>query len=345
MGERGFQQCGSGLSRTRRGEEMCSVAVSIVTFNGRRYLSRCLDAVLSQTYSPIQIHLLDNASTDSTIEFVAERYPTVEVIRSKVNIGFAAGHNAVIHRTRSSFVLVLNQDAYLFPTFIEELVTEMENHSDVGIAGGKLYSLRDAEGNGVGQKIIDMTWLDIEKRRRFVCFAQMQPESGNCCGPKLVFAADGAAMFLRRSMLEEIQFEQEFFDEDFITGKEDVDLSWRAQLLGWKCMYVPSAIGWHVRTFSPSDRRTTIDEALKVGSVRNRYLLIMKNDLLPHLFRHLLYIAAYDFTIFGYLLIRERSSLKGYTQALRLVSRVMKKRKATMSKRKVNNDYILQWFT
>ena len=101
--------------------------------------------------------------------------------------------------------------------------------------------------------------------------------------PKTCFATDGAAMFLRRSMLEEIQFEQEFFDEDFVTGKEDLDISWRAQLLGWKCLYVPLAVGWHVRTFAAADRRATIAEALKVGSVRNRYLMMMKNDL-PALF-------------------------------------------------------------
>ena len=322
-----------------------SVVVSIVAFNGKEFLSRCLESVLSQTYRFIDIYLLDNASTDGTVDFVLNRFPTVEVIASETNLGFAGGHNAVIRRTRSPFALVLNQDAYLGPTFVEELVAAMEAHPDVGIAGGKLYSLRNAQGNSNNETTIDMTWLDLEKKRRQVCYAQSRPDSGECAGPRFVFAMDGAAMFLRRSMLEEIQFEQEWFDEDFFAGKEDLDISWRAQLCGWRCLYVPSAIGWHFRTFTSADRRSGIAEALKRNSIRNRYLLMMKNDLLPHFLRHLLHIAIYDLEILGYVLLRERSSLKGYAEALRFLPRALRKRRVTMSRKTVSADYILQWFT
>jgi GT2 family glycosyltransferase len=323
---------------------MDPVTVSIVAYNGRLFLSRCLAAVFAQTYRPIQVHLLDNASTDGTVEFITANYPTVEVVQSKINLGFAAGHNALIRKTRSSFILALNQDAYLSPTFVEELVAAMKVHPEAGIAGGKLYSLRNPETNGVDEPIIDMTWLDIEKKRRFVCYAQMRPDNEEHSVPRFIFATDGAAMFLRRSMLEELQFEHEFFDEDFFSYKEDLDISWRAQLLGWKCLYVPTAIGWHVRTFTSGDRRATIAEALKLGSVRNRYLMLMKNDVFSHFLRHFLSIATYELTILGYILLRERSSLKGYGQALRLAPRAIKKRKAIMNRRKVSDDYILQWF-
>jgi len=321
---------------------MASVSVSIVAFNGRPFLTRCLDSVLSQTYRPIDIHLLDNASSDGTVEFVSRKYPSVEVIASDINLGFAAGHNALIRKTRSSFVLALNQDAYLARTFVEELITAVQAHPDVGIAGGKLYSLRGILRDN--KSTIDMTWLDIERRRRQVCYAQLQPDDGQCAAPRFVFAMDGAAMLLRRSMLEEIQVEGECFDEDFVAGKEDFDLSWRGQLCGWKCLYVPSAIGWHLRTFTSADQRRTIGEALKINSIRNRYLLILKNDLLPHFLRHLPYIAIYDLKILGYVLLHERSSLKGYAQALWLFPRAMRKRRSIMERKKVSGDYILQWF-
>jgi GT2 family glycosyltransferase len=323
---------------------MGSVVVSIVAFNGKEFLGRCLDTVLSQTYRPIEIYLLDNASSDGTGEFVAKYFPSVKVIASRVNLGFGGGHNVVIRATQSSFVLALNQDAYLSPTFVRELVAGMEAHPDAGIGGGKLYSLRNARGDGSDESTIDMTWLDIERKRRQVCYAHLQRDNGQCAGPRFVFAMDGAAMFLRRSMLEEIKVEQEYFDEDFFAGKEDLDISWRAQLSGWKCLYVPSAIGWHFRTFTSTDRRATIAEALKVSSIRNRYLLMMKNDLFPHFVRHLPHIAIYDLQIFGYVLLHERSSLKGYAQALRLFPRIIRKRKAIMSRKNVDSDYILQWF-
>ena len=107
-------------------------------------------------------------------------------------------------------------------------------------------------------------------------------------------------MLLRRSMLTDIEIEQEFFDEDFFAGKEDLDISWRAQLLGWKCLYVPTAVGYHVRTFTSKDRRSDISEPLKVNSIRNRYLLMLKNDVDRQLLRHLPYIALYETKIIGY---------------------------------------------
>jgi GT2 family glycosyltransferase len=326
------------------GVVMDSVAVSIVTFNGKEFLLRCLTAVLSQTYQPIEIHLLDNASTDGTVEFVSRNFPTVDIISSDVNLGFAGGHNAVIRKTRTSFVLALNQDAYISPTFVEELIDAMKAHPNVGIAGGKLYSLRNTPTSINNENIIDMTWLDIEKKRRQVCYAQLQLDSGQCAVPKFVFAIDGAAMLLRRSMLEGIEVEHEFFDEDFFAGKEDLDLSWRGQLCGWKCLYVPSAIGWHLRTFTSADPRTGIADALKINSIRNRYLVMLKNDLVPHFLRHLPQIALYELKIMGYVLLRERSSLKGYAQAVRLFPRAIKKRKAIMRRKKVTGDYILRWF-
>jgi len=268
----------------------------------------------------------------------------VKVVSSRVNLGFGAGHNLIIRQTHSSFVLVLNQDAFLSPTFLEELIKAMKHRPDVGIAGGKLLSLRKVEPNTEAVDVIDMTWLDIEKKRRQVCYAHGQQDTGRPSTPTLAFAMDGAAMLLRRSMLADIEIEQEFFDEDFFAGKEDLDISWRAQLLGWKCLYVPAAIGHHIRTFTSKDRRSDISEPLKVNSIRNRYLLIVKNDLVVNFLRHFPYIAFYEAKIMGYVLLYERSSLKGYKQVLSLLPRALRKRRVIMSRKKVGSKYILGWF-
>ena len=321
-----------------------TVLVSIVSFNGKAFLQRCLDGVLSQTYTPVEIFLLDNASEDGTVDFVANNFPTVKLIPSSVNLGFGGGHNVIMRRAQSSFVLVLNQDAFLSPTFLEELMTVVKDRPEVGIAGGKLYSLRKTDPNTEVEEVIDMTWLDIEKKRRQICYAQSQPDKGQAAVPTLAFAMDGAAMLLRRTMLEQIQIDGEYYDEDFFAGKEDLDISWRAQLCGWKCLYVPSAIGHHFRTFTPKDRRSEIPGALRTGSVRNRYLLMLKNDLVKHLVRHFPHIALYDLKILAYTLLYERSSLRGYVQALKLVPRALRKRRVIMDRKKVDDAYILQWF-
>jgi GT2 family glycosyltransferase len=323
---------------------MESVVVSIVSFNSKGHMGRCLDAVFSQTYRPLEVYVIDNASVDGTADFVAQNYPAAKLIRSSVNLGYGGGHNLAIRSTRASYVLALNPDADLSSTFIEELVSAMEKHPCTGIAGGKLYSLRGATIDYTSEKTIDVTWLDIEKKRRQVCYAQFDRDSAHSSSQRLVFAIDGAAMFLRRTMLEEIRIEGEYFDEDFFAGKEDLDISWRAQLCGWKCLYVPSAVGHHIRTFTSQDRRVDISEVLRTGSIRNRYLLIAKNDLLKHFLRHLPHIAIYDLKILAYVLLHERSSLKGYIQAVRLLPRAMKKRKIIMGRKKVEDAYVLQWF-
>jgi GT2 family glycosyltransferase len=321
-----------------------SVLVSIVSFNGKEFLQRCLDGVLSQTYGPIEVCLLDNASEDGTADFVAKTFPTIKLIRSRSNLGFGGGHNIIIHQSSSTFVLVLNQDAFLSPTFVAELVNVVRDGPDVGIAGGKLYSLRAIASDAKAPEIIDMTWLDLEKTRRQVCYAHSQPDRGQAALPTLAFAIDGAATLLRRAMLDEIQIDGEFYDEDFFAGKEDLDISWRAQLCGWKCLYIPSAIGHHIRTFTPNDRRAHISAALRIGSVRNRYLLILKNDLVKHFVRHFPHIVLYDLKILAYALLYERSSLAGYKQALRLIPRALRKRRAIMARKRVDDAYILQWF-
>jgi GT2 family glycosyltransferase len=267
------------------------------------------------------------------------------VISSRLNLGFGGGHNVIIRQARCSFVLVLNQDAFLSPTFIEELITAVKDRPEVGIAGGKLLSLRKGEPNTKEEgEVIDMTWLDIEKKRRQVCYVHAQLDTGQAAVPTFAFAMDGAVTLLRRTMLEEIQIDGEYYDEDFFAGKEDLDISWRAQLCGWKCLYVPSAIGHHLRTFTPKDQRWKISTVLKASSVRNRYLLMLKNDLVKHFVRHLPHIALYDLKILAFILLYERSSLGGYVQALRLVPRMLRKRKVIMNRKRVDDSYILQWF-
>lgn len=321
-----------------------SVAVSIVSFNGKSLLRACLDAVLRQTYQPTEVFVVDNASEDGTVDFVSGSFPTVQVIPSKINLGFGAGHNLVIRRTKTQFVLVLNQDAFLAPTFLEELVGAMKTHPNVGICGGKLLSLRPGLEHSETGDVIDMTWLDIEKRRRQICYAHGHLDKGEPSVPTYVFAMDGAAMLLRRSMLSELEIDNQFFDEDFFAGKEDLDISWRAQLLGWKCLFVPTAVGHHLRTFTPRDKRTGIPDNLRTSSVRNRYLLMIKNDLVQHWLMHFPHIALHDIKMIGYVLLYERSSLKGYTQVLKLMPKTLRKRRAIMSRKKVASEYILGWF-
>jgi GT2 family glycosyltransferase len=125
--------------------------------------------------------------------------------------------------------------------------------------------------------------------------------------------------------------------------KEDVDVCWRAQLRGWKSLYVPQAQAHHIRTFRPGQRKQ-VDPYLKMCAVRNRYLLMLKNDITRLFWRDFLHIAFYDLMIIGFVLLREQRSLKGFYSAWQLRGRMLDKRRHIQSQRNVSADEMSLWF-
>ena len=126
----------------------------------------------------------------------------------------------------------------------------------------------------------------------------LQRDQGQYESAEYVFGATGAACLYRRRMIADISLKGEFFDDDFFAYREDADVAWRAQLLGWKCLYVPSAVAYHVRSVLPSNR-SEISAVINMHSVKNRWLLRIKN-ITPSLYRkHFFSISARDLVVLG----------------------------------------------
>ena len=136
----------------------------------------------------------------------------------------------------------------------------------------------------------------------------------------------------------------EYFDEDFFAYREDADLAWRAQLLGWNCVYVPDAVARHGRRVTP-ERRSALPAAINYYSVRNRFLLRMKNQTAGHALRFLLPALARDLQVIGYVLLKERSSIGALGDVLRLWRTTMMKRRAIMARRRRPTSEMIAWFT
>jgi GT2 family glycosyltransferase len=312
-----------------------SVCVNIVTWNSVKLLTSCLEALLQQTITDLDVVIVDNASDDGTCEFIEQHYPSLLLIQNKTNTGFCHAHNQAIRASSSEFVMPLNSDVVMTPTYIEQMLYALDRYENAGIACGKLY-LPDG-------KTLDGAGLAINKARRQYLRGHLGQDCDEFDTPQYVFGADGAAPLYRRKMLDDIKLDDEFFDEYFFAHKEDLDLSWRAQLYGWKCIYVPTAIAYHDRTFKPGAREEMSDE-VKLHAVKNRYLAILKNDL-PRLFvRHLPHILWYDLKILGYLILFERSSLRGFIDLCKVLPRTLRRRAAIMKRRRVSSSYMLQWF-
>jgi GT2 family glycosyltransferase len=151
--------------------------------------------------------------------------------------------------------------------------------------------------------------------------------------PAEAFGADGAVALYRRAALDDLALDGQVIDEDLVAWGSDADLAWRARLLGWRCVYEPEAMAYHVRTYSPSTRSRMPDWDRAV-QFRNRYLMTAKNDPLSSLLRDLPRILAYELAALAFALVRERALLRAYREAVLLLPRMLRKRRAIQRKRR-----------
>jgi GT2 family glycosyltransferase len=301
------------------------VSIGIVTWNSAADLPRCLDAIRAQRHQPIELLVGDNASADHTRTLLEARTTAAERRYFADNRGFSAAHNALIRESRGVYYLTLNADVVLDPGFVAALVAAMGAAPRAGSATGKL---RRAEPPG----ILDSTGVVMYRSQRHVDRGADEPDRGQYDAPGLVFGVSGAAGFYRRAMLDDVAIAGEVFDEDFFAYREDADLAWRAQLLGWDAIYVPAATATHVRRVTP-ERRALLPAAINRYSVRNRFLLRLKNQTAAQAAHFALPGLARDVQVIGYVLAREWRSMPGLVDVVRLLPRMLRKRRAIMARR------------
>lgn len=309
---------------------MASVSVHIVTYNNAATIETCLRALLAQTQVDFTVMVIDNASSDDTVDRV-ERLG-VSVQRNARNLGYAAAHNQAINATESDYILTLNPDVALAPDFLAQMVKVMDARPDVGSAAGCLFRVNDLQE---APSVMDGTGVFMRRTRRQYLRDDGVPVDKRTSVSTSIFGPDGAAAFYRRAMLDDIRVDGEVFDSDFFMHKEDIDVCWRAQLRGWSALYVPEAQAKHIRTFRPGQRASVSDDVRFYG-VRNRFLLMLKNESSPHLVRDLPWIVGYDLAVLAYILLRERQSLSAYGSAWQLRHRMLQKRRLIQTGRRVD---------
>jgi GT2 family glycosyltransferase len=307
------------------------VAVNIVTFNSAGDIAGCLDSLKRQTFQDFEIHVFDNASTDETLKIV-EPYDVEYLMRSHVNTGFCKAHNELARRFPSQFVLFLNPDTSLNPTFIKELVRSLDAHPEAASASGKLLRM---DG-----KTIDSTGIIMLREQRHLDRGADQPDSGQFERSEEIFGPSGAAAIYRRTALDEASIDGQYFDEDFFAYREDADLAWRCRLLGWTSIYVPSAVAYHRRRVTP-ERRRKLPKEINYHSVKNRFLLRI-NNMTGSLYRRDFWqITKRDAAVIGYVVLREWTSLGGLFYVLRNLPRLLRKRRLIQTRKRTDPS---NWF-
>jgi GT2 family glycosyltransferase len=248
------------------------LTVVIPNWNGERFLSLCLGSLRRQTLRAFETVLVDNASSDGSIELVQRDFPEVRVVSLSENLGFSAAVNAGIKVSEAEYVALLNNDTEQDPGWLEALVRAAERHPEAGFFASKLVDFRDRrllDGAGDALRLSGLPYR----------LGHGEVDRGQFDAPGYVFSACGAAALYRREMLDDVGL----FDEDFVSYCEDGDLSFRAQLAGYRCLYVPDAVVYHMGSASTGGKRSAT--ATRLGT-RNSLSLLVKNlplSAVPHI--------------------------------------------------------------
>lgn len=283
-----------------------SLAVHIVTWNSVTHIPTCLGALAEQLQTDVNVMIVDNASVDGTVTWIEERYPQFHILRNTRNLGYCRGHNQALRLTESDFVLVMNPDVVLRPGWIERGITYLTTHPEAAAFGGK--TLRYTYSNDelkevVPSGIIDSTGLVVYRNRHTVDRGSGMEDRGQWDEPGEVFGLSGALVLYRRAALESIRWRDEYFDNDIFAYKDDLDLSWRLQRLGWTVWYDPQATALHYRQVkgvsATSDRLIAKNHRSRSRfntfySYRNHWLVLVKNETWSTFWRDWPWIIIYE---------------------------------------------------
>jgi GT2 family glycosyltransferase len=313
-----------------------------VTYNSGRFIRRCLESVLAQKYPNKEIIVIDNASTDGTIDILEQFEDRCQIVYNEENLGFAAAQNQAIDLSTGEWVMMLNPDVLLLAGFMQALVDAGHIHSRVGSVCGKLLTMR-ATFDIPDRPLVDSTGIYFNPMLRHLDRGSQEVDNGHFLQYEYVFGASAAAALYRRKMIEDVAIGGEFFDPDFFVYREDADVAWRAQLLGWRCIYTPHARGYHVRKVLPGNRRA-LPPVINMHSVKNRFLMRIKNMTGDLYWRNFFSIMTRDAVVLGCCLLREHSSLQAFWYLAKNWRRVWEKRGEIMRRKRVNDEYISSWF-
>ena len=303
-------------------------SVIIPSWNGLALLRGCLEALRWQTYPNYEVIVADNGSTDGSVAALRHEYPEVRVLALPTNGGYSGGCNAGIKAARGELLVMLNNDTEADPRWLEALVEAMDRHPEAGSVASRImiYDRRD-----VLHSAGDLYRRNGTPDSRGVWQPYGPPFDQEC----YVFGGCGGAVAYRRKMLDEIGV----FEEGFFMYCEDVDLNWRAQLAGWKCVYTPEAVVYH--RLSASGGGTL--SSYHVG--RNTLWVIARNYPTSLFVRHWREIASAQWAIARDALrairgAEARARLRGQLVGLLTCLRWRTARRAIQASRRVPESYL-----
>ncbi len=336
---------------------MTTLAVVIVTYNCAEFIPELFATLAAQTRQPDDIIVVDNASTDHTVELVRQVCPTAKLFPQLKNLDFSAGVNLGIQSTHSNLVLLLNPDLTLAPDAIEQLMIVLLRDEHCGAVAPKLQRLSlGIVPTSTDVPVLDSMGIVGSRRRQFTNLGEGQTDHGQY-DLQVPFGLAGTALLVRRSALDDIAEhggggEHEYLDEDFVAYKDDIDLSYRLRHRGWGLLVVPKAIMQHHRTARElTDQSAVVATAyrqrsvrIKRYSLRNQWWVLLKNEPWQNLLLDLPWILWYEMMKLTFIVVFDPRVSFGIADYLKGLSRMLKKRQAILSSSVISAKTLRAWF-
>jgi GT2 family glycosyltransferase len=333
------------------------VFAHVVTFNNQDTIVSCLNSLLDQVgFQPgkdLIVHVTDNSSGEETAETIAASFPDrVSLTRNLINTGFTGAHNSGIERALSlnaRYILLLNPDARLEQDALRQLVDALAEDPRAAMCCPKLLRA-DQELAPLTNEILDSTGMVITPTIRHFDRGSGEQDRGQYEREEYVFGVSGAALLMRKDFVLDASFPNNdrhtplrLFDNSFFAYREDADLSWRAQLLGWKCRYVPKARGYHQRVVIP-ERRPLLSKEINAYGVRNRFLLQLNNISVWSIACCLPGFVYRNAAVLGAACTIEQSSFPSLKGVLQLAPQALRHRRRLLEQARVHPHSVNKWF-
>ncbi len=329
------------------------VSAIIPTYQDAELLRFALPA-LRASHDATEVIVVNNDPSQDVFSIAVPLWPNVEIIEMGYPSGFGRAVNAGIAQSSGEFILVLNTDVFVGPSYIPEMLRFFSENHHAGCAGGRLY--RYDLSAEIQTDAIDTAGVRLGKNRRPMARGEGQPDRGEYDKAEEVFGVDSAGLFVRRTALESIRIGDEYYDPSFYLHKEDTDLCWRLRLAGWEIWYVPEAIGAHARTTrglgersylsSPwtfhdtAARRSTLVQA---HAMKNQWLMMVKNEDVSNFVLDFPFIFTRELAVVVHNLVFAPKSLVAVRDFLRLLPSAWARRRVIKSRQVIAPSEMRRW--
>ena len=309
-------------------------SIIVVNYNGLSFLKGCFDSLLGTTYPSVEILMVDNGSTDGSVPFVERNYPQVKLIKSPTNLSYSGGNNLGIRHASGDYIVLLNNDTEVTPGWLEPLAEEFASDRTIAACQPKILMMTDRSSfEYAGDAGGYMDWFGFPFLRGRI-FDVIEQDHGQYQNQVDLFWTSGAAMAIRKSVLDEIGL----LDEDFVLHMEEIDLCWRMHLMGYRLRARPDAVIYHFGGGTLGRDRV----AKLYYNIRNSIFMLLKNVSARRLFwvlpiRSLLDLAFLIKSLFTLDVKRAAAVPVAYAWLLIHLRLILKKRREIQRRRTVSD--------